>query len=54
MPRSMAILEHLIPGRSGGTRPPTAAELRATLVVRLPIDEVSAKVRTGPPIEDED
>ena len=50
----MAILEHLIPGRSGGTRPPTAEELRATLVVRLPIDEVSAKVRTGPPIEDDD
>jgi nitroimidazol reductase NimA-like FMN-containing flavoprotein (pyridoxamine 5'-phosphate oxidase superfamily) len=49
----MAILEHLIPGRSAGTRPPTAEELRATLVVRLPIDEVSAKVRTGPPIEDE-
>ena len=50
----MAILEHLIPGRSGGTRSPTAEELRATLVVRLPIDEVSAKVRTGPPIEDDD
>src|SRR5262245_34345204 len=49
----MAIVEHLVPGRSAGTRPPTAAELRATLVVRLPIDEVSAKVRTGPPIEDD-
>jgi nitroimidazol reductase NimA-like FMN-containing flavoprotein (pyridoxamine 5'-phosphate oxidase superfamily) len=49
----MAILEHLIPGRSGGTRPPAAEELRTTLVVRLPIDEVSAKVRTGPPIEDD-
>ena len=50
----MAILEHLIPGRSAGTRAPTSEELRATLVVRLPIDEVSAKIRTGPPIEDED
>jgi nitroimidazol reductase NimA-like FMN-containing flavoprotein (pyridoxamine 5'-phosphate oxidase superfamily) len=50
----MAILEHLIPGRSAGTRSPTAGELRSTLVVRLPIDEVSAKVRTGPPIEDDD
>jgi len=49
----MAILEHLIPGRSDGTRAPPLAELRATLVVRLPIDEVSAKIRTGPPIEDE-
>jgi hypothetical protein len=50
----MAIVEHLIPGRSGGTRPPTAEELRATLVLRLPIDEASAKIRTGPPIEDDD
>jgi uncharacterized protein len=49
----MAILEHLVPGRSDGTRPPTAEELRATLVLRLPIDEVSAKVRSGPPIEDD-
>jgi nitroimidazol reductase NimA-like FMN-containing flavoprotein (pyridoxamine 5'-phosphate oxidase superfamily) len=50
----MAILEHLIPGRSGGTRSPTSEELRATLVVRLPIDEASAKIRTGPPIEDDE
>jgi hypothetical protein len=49
----MAILEHLIPGRSVDTRSPTSEELRATMVVRLPIDEVSAKVRTGPPIEDD-
>jgi nitroimidazol reductase NimA-like FMN-containing flavoprotein (pyridoxamine 5'-phosphate oxidase superfamily) len=50
----MAILEHLIPGRSSGTREPTPQELRSTLVVRLPVDEVSAKVRTGPPIEEPD
>src|SRR5262245_35321649 len=49
----MAILEHLIPGRTGGTRAPTAEELRATLVVRLPIDEGSAKIRTGPPLDDD-
>jgi len=49
----MAIVEHLIPGRSADTRPPSREELRATLVVRLPIDEVSAKVRTGPPLDDE-
>jgi hypothetical protein len=48
-----AIVEHLVPGRSGDTRPPTDAELRATLVVRIPLDEASAKVRVGPPIEDD-
>jgi hypothetical protein len=30
-------------------RPPTAKELKATSILRLPLDEVSAKVRTGPP-----
>jgi hypothetical protein len=48
-----AIVEHLVPGRSADTRPPTDAELRATLVVRIPLAEASAKVRTGPPIEDD-
>jgi hypothetical protein len=49
-----AVVEHLVPGRSSDTRAPTPAELRATLVVRFPIDEASAKVRTGPPLEDAD
>ena len=48
----LAIVEHMEPGRTSDTRPPTAEELRATLVVRLPIHEGSAKVRTGPPIDD--
>ncbi len=47
-----AIVEHLVPGRSTDTRPPSPEELRATLVVRLGLSETSAKVRTGPPIED--
>lgn len=47
-----AIVEHVVPGRSADARPPTDEELRATLVVRLPITEGSAKVRTGPPIDD--
>ena len=50
----LAIVEHMEPGRSDDTRPPTAEELRATLVVRVPINEGSAKVRTGPPIDDPD
>jgi uncharacterized protein len=48
----LALVEHMQPGRTGDTRLPTAEELRATLVVRLPISEGSAKVRTGPPIDD--
>jgi nitroimidazol reductase NimA-like FMN-containing flavoprotein (pyridoxamine 5'-phosphate oxidase superfamily) len=47
-----AIVEHLVPGRSADSRPPSAEELRATLVVRFSLDEASVKVRTGPPIDD--
>jgi nitroimidazol reductase NimA-like FMN-containing flavoprotein (pyridoxamine 5'-phosphate oxidase superfamily) len=50
----LAIVEHLVPGRSADSRPPTAQELRATLVVALRLDEASAKIRTGDPIEDPD
>jgi len=46
---SMALLEHIVPGRSSGARPPSADELRAVLMVRMAIAEGSAKVRTGPP-----
>ncbi len=48
----LAIVDHMVSGRSRATRPPTAKELRATLVARLPIDEGSAKVRSGGPIDD--
>ena len=48
----LAIVDHMQAGRSAETRSPTASELRATLVVRLVIDEGSAKVRTGGPIDD--
>jgi nitroimidazol reductase NimA-like FMN-containing flavoprotein (pyridoxamine 5'-phosphate oxidase superfamily) len=48
----LAILEHMVPGRSDATRLPTVKELRSTLVVRIPIDEVSAKVRSGGPIDE--
>jgi nitroimidazol reductase NimA-like FMN-containing flavoprotein (pyridoxamine 5'-phosphate oxidase superfamily) len=47
------ITEHIVPGRWSEVRPPDDAELRKTLVLRLPLDEASAKVRTGPPIDDE-
>jgi len=48
-----AIVDHVVPGRTLEARPPTDAELRATLVLALPLVEVSAKVRTGGPIDDE-
>jgi nitroimidazol reductase NimA-like FMN-containing flavoprotein (pyridoxamine 5'-phosphate oxidase superfamily) len=46
--------EHVIPGRWDEVREPTDSELNATTVLRLPLVEASAKVRTGPPIDDED
>jgi len=50
-----AFTEHVVPGRWEEVRPPNENELRATLVLKLPLAEVSAKVRTGPPIDyDED
>jgi nitroimidazol reductase NimA-like FMN-containing flavoprotein (pyridoxamine 5'-phosphate oxidase superfamily) len=49
-----AFTEKLIPGRWGDARLPTAQELKATAVLRLPIEEASAKVRTGGPLDDEE
>jgi uncharacterized protein len=49
-----AIVEHILPGRWSEARRPTENELKATSVLELPIDEASAKVRSGPPIDDED
>jgi nitroimidazol reductase NimA-like FMN-containing flavoprotein (pyridoxamine 5'-phosphate oxidase superfamily) len=48
------LVEHLIPGRTAEARPMTDAELKGTLVVRLSLEEASAKVRTGPPKDDEE
>jgi nitroimidazol reductase NimA-like FMN-containing flavoprotein (pyridoxamine 5'-phosphate oxidase superfamily) len=45
--------EHILPGRWDDARQPNEQELKATSVLRLPIEEFSAKVRTGPPIDDE-
>jgi nitroimidazol reductase NimA-like FMN-containing flavoprotein (pyridoxamine 5'-phosphate oxidase superfamily) len=46
------LVDHVIPGRSGDIRPATELELRATMLLALPIDEASAKVRTGWPIDE--
>src|SRR6185503_18130331 len=49
-----ALSEHMIPGRWQEVREPSEAELQQTTVLSLPIDEASAKIRTGPPLDDED
>jgi nitroimidazol reductase NimA-like FMN-containing flavoprotein (pyridoxamine 5'-phosphate oxidase superfamily) len=43
------ITNHIVPGRWEAARPPTPQELKATTVLKLPLTEASAKVRTGPP-----
>ncbi len=43
----------LLPGRWAGCRPPSEKEMKATAILEVPIDEASAKVRTGPPVDDE-
>jgi uncharacterized protein len=49
-----AIVEHVAPGRLAEVRAPNENELRATLVLRLPVSEASAKIRSGPPKDDEE
>jgi len=49
-----AFTEHVIPGRWGDVREPNEQELKGTSVLALPLVEVSAKVRTGPPKDDEE
>ena len=47
-----AIMEHVTPGRWADVRAPTAGEVAATTIAAVPLDETSAKVRSGPPTED--
>jgi hypothetical protein len=44
---------HVLPGRWDEVRLPTDQELKATSVIALPLNEASAKVRSGPPVDDE-
>lgn len=46
-----ALIDHMVPGRSGAIREATEQELNATLVIKIPIREASAKSRRGPPID---
>jgi uncharacterized protein len=49
-----AITAHVAPGREDEARMPTPAEYRQTLLLAVPLEEASAKVRTGPPKDDEE
>ena len=49
-----ALSEHIIRDRWSDVRGPNESELRQTTVLSLPIDEASAKIRTGPPLDDEE
>jgi nitroimidazol reductase NimA-like FMN-containing flavoprotein (pyridoxamine 5'-phosphate oxidase superfamily) len=49
-----AVTEHVLPGRWNEARIPSPKEIAATRIVAISIDEASAKVRTGPPIDDDD
>jgi uncharacterized protein len=49
-----ALIERLAPGRAEEVRAPSALELKATHVLAIPLTEASAKVRTGPPLDDAD
>jgi nitroimidazol reductase NimA-like FMN-containing flavoprotein (pyridoxamine 5'-phosphate oxidase superfamily) len=49
-----ALSEHILPHRWDDARRPNEKELKATSVLRLPIREFSAKVRVGPPVDDEE
>ena len=48
------LVEHVHPGRSAECRAPNEKEIKSTLVLRLPLAEASAKVRTGGPIDDDE
>jgi len=48
------LVEHITPERAAAVRPPNESELRQTLVLALPLEEASAKMRTGPPVDDAD
>ncbi|MFH7600487.1 pyridoxamine 5'-phosphate oxidase family protein [Streptomyces racemochromogenes] len=47
-----ALVDHVVPGRSADSRPANTKELAATAVIRLDLNEVSAKIRTGGPNDD--
>jgi len=49
-----AIVDHVMPGRTAESRRPSPQEVAGTRVLWMPIEEASAKVRTGPPLDSEE
>jgi nitroimidazol reductase NimA-like FMN-containing flavoprotein (pyridoxamine 5'-phosphate oxidase superfamily) len=49
-----ALVEHVVPGRSADARMPSEKELRQTTILAISLEEASAKVRAGPPIDAEE
>jgi uncharacterized protein len=49
-----ALVEHVVHGRAADVRMPNEAELKQTMILAVPLDEASAKIRTGPAIDDEE
>ena len=48
------ITDHIVPGRWDEVRGPNELEMKQTVVIAVPIDEVSAKIRVGPPVDDDE
>ena len=47
------VVEHVVPGRWGDARRPNDKEIKGTTILALPLDEASAKIRSGPPTDDD-
>ena len=50
----VALSEHIVPGRWADVREANEVEMKLTTVLCLPMEEASAKIRTGPPLDDEE
>ena len=50
----VALSEHIVPGRWADVREPNEQEMKLTTVLSMPLAEASAKIRTGPPLDDEE
>lgn len=48
------LVDRFVPGHWDSLRPPSEQEIKATMVVSMPITEASAKIRTGPPVDEEE
>jgi hypothetical protein len=47
------VVEHVVPGRWEDARRPNDGEIKGTTILALPLDEASAKIRSGPPTDDD-